>query len=1433
MYTPTHLRLSFSLFLFILLMIGQLVLSPMANAAVAHVSTGSSASATGCGNISPGMPSGSTGDLLIALAIAKEDDNNNTLSMTGWQSYYAGSYSGAGNDNEIQAHIFWRIATSANSDPSTVSQSSSVLNSCSSFGASISRFSGVDVSNPFDTVSAGASLQDSGNLDTGSIMTASATAMLLVAGFISDNRSLSQPGSWTELFDFSYNQSGAKPDFALSLNSQLQTTAGNKSISNWDLSGTGNVENIGVIFALRPSGSGSGSNVVENGGELFCSTDTDKANINDIRFPGTGLSGGEKTYLETFILGQNVDVSNWQICYTFTGGAGHECVQLGQGNLNEYYYGNPQGDDASPASFNFGTYLEYPVPSSQTLNPNEGEVLLVNNINGTNVVIDYIQYCSTSTCTTPYWTVPPACGTTLANHDPDNKDIARLPDATGDFGDNGDDVTRGDTNDDTPPIPLAYYAMDETSWSGDSGDVIDSINMLNATSTNGAITADSDRAIPGSLGTCGYGSFDGENDYLAVPGFPDLTDSFTITAWINAKEVGKDQRIFADDEHNDNGYAFSLGDGGDGRLRFFSRSAGPGTKILDSNAVISANTWYFVTAVHDVNSKTMQIFVNGVSVATTTYNGTFGSDAGRASIGGETGTEGSGEATANWRFKGSIDELRVYNGALSSTRINQVKGLTHPCTGTGPDHYKISHDGNGLSCLAEEITINAHDSTTPTHGLVTVPAGTAITLNANELGTPSLRGSWSGIKPLSGTGSLTNNTAGSGTATYTFPGGESSVTLLFNYTNPILLTDTVNFNITDNNGITELKNISLVNEDPDLQFGTAAFIFNNDTDTNQTIPTQISGKNSNIAPDSKTLTVQAVKVNTTDPTQCEALFKNQTIAIELGAECRNPTTCAGQQLSINGSSIPTNADNGAGKTTTYSNPSINLIFNNLSKAPIIINYPDAGLMQLHARYNIPLNGGAQSGNYMFGSSNDFVVRPFGFAFTDIRNPGIDGMYGTIPLPGDDKLNPGGTAASGSGFIAAEDDFRASIQAYQYDAADDADMNGIPDIGRNITDNGNGITPNFAWSSSISAATTNFTPSGVGGVVGSITGNPLLQGSFSSGASTSGNLSYNNVGSITLQALATDYITPMGGINVYGYSMPVGRFFPDHFALITNSITPSCSSSFTYMGEPALSIDYELQAQGISNGATSNYDTTAGYNTGTIALRAENNSDGTDRGTRLSNAASVNNWSSGSYAHSTSVASFDRLASPDGPFQSLQLGLEITAEQDNRNITGLDMLTNSAKSFGTTDVRYGRLNLTNTFGSELLALNMPVTAQYYDSTLMGFVTNTADSCTTRTDLPAAAPTWGDITLPTANYSGNLAEGETTPGITGMLSAGRDTITLTAPGAGNDGSVTVNLAAPIWLQFDWDNNGTYTDDPSAIATFGIFHGNDATIYRRELY
>jgi MSHA biogenesis protein MshQ len=237
---------------------------------------------------------------------------------------------------------------------------------------------------------------------------------------------------------------------------------------------------------------------------------------------------------------------------------------------------------------------------------------------------------------------------------------------------------------------LAEYRMDEAIWNGTAGEVADTSGTYPGQAFNSANTTDGSRAIAGDPGTCRYGLFDNGTSitqgYVALPGsFPNLTTDFSITAWIRTtNNAVAGQRILIDDQNNTGGYGLSLSDGTAGILRFYSRGITP--VILDSTYTIANNTWYFVAAVADITNRQRTIYVfnaagallNSTSDAAA-FTGTWGTDAGPVSIGGETNT--SAEPPATFHFKGNLDEVRVYQKVLSQSAVAALATQTHACAG--------------------------------------------------------------------------------------------------------------------------------------------------------------------------------------------------------------------------------------------------------------------------------------------------------------------------------------------------------------------------------------------------------------------------------------------------------------------------------------------------------------------------------------------------------------------------------------------------------------------------------------------------------------------------------------------------------------------------------------------------------------------------------
>ncbi len=468
-------------------------------------------------------------------------------------------------------------------------------------------------------------------------------------------------------------------------------------------------------------------------------------------------------------------------------------------------------------------------------------------------------------------------------------------------------------------------------------------------------------------------------------------------------------------------------------------------------------------------------------------------------------------------------------------------------------------------------------------------------------------------------------------------------------------------------------------------------------------------------------------------------------------------------------------------------------------AKFSVAYNDAGKVGLAASYT----GSGEAQGLLMNGEATFVVTPDHFTVAATED-------GTTPL--------NNTGPSGAPHWKAGADFTAQVAAVCQDGT---------------------VTPNFAWDTNL-AAVAPFTPAASsGGVLGTLSNGAVNAGSFVNGIATLNNVRYTEVGNMTLQATATGYQNAVGA-DLSGTSGVVGRFTPDHFAVAVNlpEFHTACApGNFTYIGEPfdyAIAPVLTVTAQNKQNATTHNYTsswwkiTNASLSGKSYAVLTGTLDLGLLPGTDPVIADAGGGSGTLTFSSGGGIA-FTRGATPVAPFDA-EIGLSI-------NVADADgiLYPGNPATFGTPtagsgiafdngkQVRYGRLDLLNAYGSELLPLDIPLQAEYFDGN--GFVTNTADSCT--------AYNSGDLTFGT--YYPNLASGDTTKSGSGTLASGTDAgspFQLTAPGSGNEGSVDLSLTVQNWLKFDWNGDGT-EDDPTARATFGVFKGNPDLIYTREMY
>jgi hypothetical protein len=260
---------------------------------------------------------------------------------------------------------------------------------------------------------------------------------------------------------------------------------------------------------------------------------------------------------------------------------------------------------------------------------------------------------------------------------------------------------------------------------------------------------------------------------------------------------------------------------------------------------------------------------------------------------------------------------------------------------------------------------------------------------------------------------------------------------------------------------------------------------------------------------------------------------------------------------------------------------------------------------------------------------------------------------------------------------------------------------------------------------------------------------------------------------------------------------------------------------SYMGEP-MNANFVLSAMNVANNVTSNYegayaklDLTAGTNP--LGLGAVDATGPTYNLLLDTSAAATGSFINGSATISAPLAVV-RGSTAVGPYNAVKVGIApSSAETDGVKMGAYDLSVAGGANDHTsimdplvqavTQVRYGRLKISNAYGSELLTLPVRTTAQYYDGTT--WVTNLQDSLTTPGGPLAATAVTG------------------TPLCTGLafavapvdLLSGLGSFTLTRPANGRC-SADIVLSLP-----------SYLPSVSGRVTFGIY--KSPLIYRRENY
>jgi len=194
----------------------------------------------------------------------------------------------------------------------------------------------------------------------------------------------------------------------------------------------------------------------------------------------------------------------------------------------------------------------------------------------------------------------------------------------------------------------------------------------------------------------------GGNDWIEIPNHTsiDLIGDLTITAWISAQGGSSEGRglIVAKGDGNDykNAYQlrFQYATGDQALLLSVSDGGTTASYLRESQGSIPFGNFAYVVAT--IQGTTAHTYVNGNKVDSDSITSNRFSDHGSLRIGGR----GDGSAF----FKGIIDEVRIYNRALSEDEVKQLyksQICDEPCSGKSDTGGKpCSEEPDGKSSAA-------------------------------------------------------------------------------------------------------------------------------------------------------------------------------------------------------------------------------------------------------------------------------------------------------------------------------------------------------------------------------------------------------------------------------------------------------------------------------------------------------------------------------------------------------------------------------------------------------------------------------------------------------------------------------------------------------------------------------------------------------------
>ena len=329
-------------------------------------------------------------------------------------------------------------------------------------------------------------------------------------------------------------------------------------------------------------------------------------------------------------------------------------------------------------------------------------------------------------------------------------------------------------------------------WYPFNGNAYDESGNENHGTVNGSVLSDDANAIQNSNSY----AFDGQDDFISIGNSSSLNPSgaLTFSSWFNLDDLSNNNNTIIGRNTNNSsadGYGYNFGilndsNGVSSKLRLGIGQQSDGSiSDVDHITSITANNWNHYAVTYDQSN--VRVYLNGVKVHTAALTRSGGNHQNNfETFIGKYRPQSSGSEQSNQLFRGKLDNIGLWNRALTDVEITQLFALQIDTT--TPTVTIITNDSDNTIKPGDNITVTVTFNEPMASG-PRITIGSAVS-NASLTATSSTTFTYSWNTSGVSAGSYTVTVTGTDLAGNTYAGNDSIKITLDSTAPTVILTDT-------------------------------------------------------------------------------------------------------------------------------------------------------------------------------------------------------------------------------------------------------------------------------------------------------------------------------------------------------------------------------------------------------------------------------------------------------------------------------------------------------------------------------------------------------------------------------------------------------------------------------------------------------------------